>query len=201
MPAAREGSGRAPGWILLLAFAALAVLAAGCTSQPAVRLRLAGDPTTQVGSANHSVPYGQPLSKGSIMLCLTEAGTAILSDVTLSDRKGDLSIDAFAARPRTAEDQTPLLGDAFSPLDTIPGFVPSASQEITAVCDDPSSSAAAADPVAFELGLELSWTRGEVAGGAALELTYLIDGQTVHSTIPWEIWVCREQCPDDVFVH
>jgi hypothetical protein len=182
----------------ILAVLLLTLVTAGCSQPPAARLRLAGDPATRVGSANSFVPYGQPLSKGSIMLCLTEPGLAILTDVALTGERGDLSIGAFAVRPRSADDQTPLLGDDFGLLASVTGFEPSGSQEITAVCNDADSGDG---PVAFELGIELSWAGGEVAGGAQIELTYLVDGRTVHSSIPWEIWLCRQRCPDEVFVN
>ena len=181
-----------------LAVALTCLVAAGCVPLPAARLRLAGETTTRIGSANDFVPYDQPLSKGSIMLCLTEPATAILTDVAIGGGKGNVKVDAFALRPRTSDDPAPPLGDEMGPLAANPGFEPGGTQEITAVCGDSS------DPgglQAVELGLQLSWGAGEVAGGPQIELTYLVDGRTVHSSIPWEIWLCRQRCPDDVFVN
>ncbi len=101
------------------------------------------------------------------------------------------------------------LGSTLARLATL-GFDPGATVTIDRPCataaaaesdDQAGSSSADSDAGSswFELGVEVSYTSGEVAGGRDLEVSYTAGDASSTVIIPWEIWLCRAACPDDVF--
>lgn len=87
----------ASGRRLAVASLAAALTLAGCGQ--ATDLRLEGAPGTAVGTGVRDVPTGQPVSFGSIMLCLSQPGSAALRSVAVHQPTGDIEVQAFAVRP------------------------------------------------------------------------------------------------------
>ena len=180
--------------IVLLAM--LIVGASACSSPP--ELRMAGD--NKVGAALASVAYEQHRSIGSIPICLTEPGSAIITGVAIHEATGDIRVQAFAVRPNPFVRGIDGVGTDERTLAEIgEGFAPGAIQEVSAVCptadqmDDESVTAQVP-----EFAIQVSWSSGGLAGGTGIDLTYEIDGSRHTSRIPMAVWVCSAECPDDL---
>lgn len=170
---------------------------AGCSSQPA-RLELVGDPGTSAAAVVNNVPYGQPVSLGSIMLCVSSPATATIESVELHNPSGPIRVDAFAVRPNPYYHNQLFLGREFAPIVEL-GFDPRGPQSVSGVC--PADVRTAPDSVqsqTMELAVQVSWTSGESAGGTALDITYRIDAGSAAATIPFAIWLCSQTCPDSL---
>lgn len=175
------------------------VLAAGCLAQPAARLRFAGDnPDLRAGGAMSFVAYQTPFSIGSIVICLTSPAAATITKVALRDPRGSGRVDAFAVRPRTPTTDEPFLdARAMSLVEFGGGFDPDGTQTVSGACAEPGASEPGANGAHFELGVQLSWSSGDITSGAGLDLTYEIDGVSVTSEIPFAIALCRDACPEN----
>jgi hypothetical protein len=173
-------------------------VAVGCASQPTAELRLVGDPATRVNSALNDVPYGQPVTEGSILLCVTQPATATLTSVALDQPTGDITVDAFAVRLDPYYQGLPFVGDVRQPLPIIGGgFQPGAPQIVSGVCpDDDTIGPAEVESQLRELAFEVSWSAGEYAGARDLSVTYEIDGTSKTALIPFGIWLCAATCPE-----
>ncbi len=183
---------------MLLALGALAI-AAGCNSQPAAAIRIAGEEGTHIGTAFSFVAHGQPLSFGAITVCLTQPAVATITAVSLREPTGGLEVDDFAVRPVPSDGN--LLGNVFVPLRAT-GFAAASRATMRGSCaadgSVPRDSVAAADPAGdvFEMAIQVSWSSGAAATASGIEIAYTVDGSSGSSTIPWAVGVCADKCPD-----
>lgn len=178
--------------VLLVSFAV------GCAAQPTAELRLVGDPGTRANSTENDVPYHQPVTYGSIMLCVSEPATATLTNVAMDHPTGDISVDAFAVRLNPYFQGLEFVGGVHQPLATIGGgFNPSAPQTVSGVCpDDVRTAPDSVQSQTKELAVQVSWSSGEYAGARDIAVTYDIDGTTKTALIPFGIWLCAATCPE-----
>lgn len=180
----------------LVAPVLLVGVVAGCTAQPATTLRF--DNNERLGLANNAVPYDSPLSFGSIPLCVDGPGEAVVTGVAIHESDGTITVDAFAVRRHDASSPGSL-GNARGALATL-GFEPGSAVPIDRPCAMTTSSRDDGRASAwYELGVEVSWTAGDLAGGPDLEVTYAVGDASSVLIVPWEIWLCRATCPDEVF--
>jgi hypothetical protein len=57
--------------------------------------------------------------------------------------------------------------------------------------DDPAIAGAVQ-----ELGVQVAWSSGDVAGARGLDVNYAIGGSTATALIPFGIWLCARVCPE-----
>lgn len=49
-----------------------------------------------------------------------------------------------------------------------------------------------------EFAVQVSWSSGEFAGGTGIDVTYAINGAQHVDLIPFAIWLCAAECPEDL---
>jgi hypothetical protein len=179
---------------------ALLALGAGTTTRDTARpqLRLVDDGGAQLSMSNRA--YGDPASIGAMMLCLTSPGTATITRVAVHDSSDTIRVEAFAVRRNPHTRGLDGLGTDPRPLAEIGGgFDPAGVQQVSGVCpteaelDDTAVSSRLS-----ELGVQLSWSSGDIAGGSGVDVTYESAGVEATAVIPFAIWFCAAVCPDDV---
>ena len=179
--------------ILRATLVALSIAACGA-AQP--ELRMPTDATSGVAISN--VSPNQPRSVGSMSLCLTAPGTATITGVALHEPMGDIRVEVFAVRPSPFSRGLDAVGTDTRPLAAIAGgFDPDAVQQVSVVC--PSEMEMAGEDIGMilnEFAVQVSWSSGDMSGGSALDVTYLVGGEERTAVIPFGIWLCAATCPD-----
>jgi hypothetical protein len=136
------------------------------------------------------------ISFGSMILCLREAGSVTVTDVSLVDVEGSLRLDAFGVRPGPIARGQPALGAERATLVDL-GFDPSAPQVVDTPCAA-TPEQITPETGGSEIGVELSYTDGEVARSGSLKVTYQDDASHRSATmsIAMGLGLCRDACPD-----
>jgi hypothetical protein len=177
--------------------ALVAVLLGACGSTD---LLLVGAPGTAAGMAQEDVAARDPVSFGSIMLCLSRPGTAVLRSVAVHGAAGDIEVQAFAVRLNPFLRGLDGLGDARS---TITGlhtdFDPDAPvKAVSGVCpEDPANPPDSVSAQLVELAVQVVRGSGDAAGGPALDVVYDAEGSTRTAIIPFGVWLCATTCPPE----
>lgn len=176
----------------------LGLTLSGCGSKPQAQVRMVGPNTASL--AINDAAYNEPRSIGSMMLCVTSPATATITGVTPHEPSGDLRVEVFAVRPNPFTRGLDGLGDDRRPLADIGGgFSPGGPQTVSALCptdtqlNDPTITAQT-----VELGVQVSWSSGDVAGAKGLDVHYDVAGSEATAFIPFGIWLCERTCPDGV---
>ncbi|HEX8941428.1 MAG TPA: lipoprotein [Candidatus Limnocylindrales bacterium] len=187
-------SGRLLG-VLVLA-AALALAGCGQTTD----LRLEGVSGTAAALGVQDVPTGQSVSFGSIMLCLSRAGSATLRSVAVHQPTGDIEVQAFAVRPNPFTRGLEGVGSARGAISDLHADLdPSApGKTVAGVCAaDPTKPTDAESAHSVELVVQVARGGGDVAGGSALDVVYEAGGSTRTAVIPFGVWLCAAACPPE----
>jgi hypothetical protein len=182
--------------ITLGALAAASLAACGSTTQ----LRLAGDPAAGAIATVQDVAVGQPVSVGSIMLCLTRPGTAVLRSVSVHQPTGEIAVQAFAVRLNPFVRGLDGLGAERSTISGLNAdFNPDAPvKAVSGVC--PANTASPPDSESaqvVELAVQVVRDAGDAAGGQALDVVYDVSGATATAVIPFGVWLCSTACPPE----
>jgi hypothetical protein len=193
----RHGSRRTRTVALIAVVLALGAGTAACGT-PRPELRLVGDGSAGLSMSNRD--YDVPASVGAMMLCLTSPGTATITRVALHEPSGDIRVEAFAVRPNPHTRGLDGLGTDTRPLAEIGGgFDPVGIQQVSGVCPTEAElDDSAVSSRLSELGVQLAWSSGDVAGGNGVDVTYEIAGVEATALIPFAMWLCAAACPDDV---
>lgn len=176
----------------------LPIILASCSSgsspapkEPSPALGQPGGPNAPVYLTKDGVPNGQPVTYGSIMLCVTGPGNAVITHVAIHGLQGNLRVDAFSTRTMAGHPNS--LGEVEQPLASVgDGFNVSGPQQVSDLCPADAQSGVWADLV--ELAVEVTRTSGDVAGGPALDVTYTAGGVTGTYTVPFGISLCALTC-------
>ena len=184
---------------LLVACALVGLIgASGCSADSGPALMLAADPTISVVLTDSDIAPDEPVSFGSMHLCVSAPSTASVTKVSLDHQQGDVRIEAFAVRPNPLTRGADDLGMLNTSLaDYGQGFQPGAPAEVSGVCPKdllaPTDEEAAAST---ELGVQLRLASGAIGGGSGLVLTYTNDtGKEKTATVPFGVWLCSATCP------
>ncbi len=147
--------------------------------------------------AINDVSYDEPRSIGSMMLCVTSAATATITAVSPHEPSGDIRVEAFAVRLNPFTRGLEGLGDDRRPLAQIGGgFDPGGLQEVSGVCPtDAELGDSAIASRTVELGVQVAWSSGDVAGSRGLDVQYHVAGSAATAFIPFGIWLCARTCP------
>jgi hypothetical protein len=167
---------------------------AGCTpaaSDPG--LRVAGNPTPAMVLASN-VAASQPVTFGSIILCLEEAGSVTVRTVELVEPSGSVRLESFALRPNPFVRQQPGVGAERSTLEDLE-FDVSAKQVVDTEC-----AGAGEDETwdgGSELAFQVSYDGTSEAASASLNVTYEYAPSTTRVlAIPFGVALCPGSCPD-----
>lgn len=178
---------------VLVATAAMSALVnAGC-GQTVVdpELRVAGTPTPVIVSASN-VSAGQPVSFGSVILCLPQHGSVTIEGVSLAGAPAGLHLDAFAVRPNPFVIQKPGVGAERSQLRTL-GFNPGAAQVVDSQC--PSPGAEQTWKGGSELAFQVSYAATGAVVAQSLEVKYSFGtSETRTLSIPYGVQLCPGVC-------
>ncbi len=182
---------------LVLAGLLIALCASACgAAEPALRSPTDNKASVAMGNA----AYGEPRSVGSMALCLTSPGVVTITKVALHEPTGDIRVEAFGVRPDPYVRGLNGVGAQEIPLAEIGGgFDLGVVQQVGEVC--PTEGQLANPDVSAtldEFAVQVSWSSGDVSGGAGLDVTYEIEGVQRTAVIPFGIWLCATTCPDDV---
>jgi hypothetical protein len=167
---------------------------AGCTpaaSDPG--LRVAGNPTPAMVLASN-VAASQPVTFGSIILCLEEAGSVTVRTVELVEPSGSVRLDSFALRPNPFVRQQPGVGAERSTLEELE-FDPSVAQVVDTEC--PGEGEDETWDGGSELAFQVSYDGSTETASASLNVTYeyASSGSRVLA-IPFGVALCPGPCPD-----
>lgn len=183
------------GAVIVVALVGLAASVRLVAPRPP-ELRMAGD--NRVAFATGNAAYDAPHSIGAGLLCVAGSGMATITRVALHEPIGDIRVTAFAVRPNPYTRGQQGLGDERKLLSEIGGgFDPDAAQQVSGVC--PSEAQLNDTGVVSklsELGVQVAWSSGDLAGGAGLDVTYEIGGTERSTFMPFGIWLCAASCPD-----
>jgi hypothetical protein len=166
----------------LAAAAILAGLAlGGCSPSSAdPGLSVAGVPY-QVSVAAGRIAPGQPVSFGSIILCLEKHGLATVVGVKLVGGQGSMRLDAFGVRPNPFPRHEPGIGANRDHLVDL-GFGLTAPQVVDSICPSPSELEAWSG--GSELAVEMSYSDPKDPGSSeSLEVTYSDASSETHTLI------------------
>jgi hypothetical protein len=187
---------RMNGSLRVAIIAALALATATCGSSP--DLRMAGDPGTAVGIGVANVPVDAPVSFGTVMLCVSAPGTAIVRSVAVHEPTGDIEVEVFATRPNPFARGLDGLGTARSTIADLRLDFDPAATPVAGVCpEDVESAPASVSAQIVELAIQVARRSGDAAGGPALDVTYVVDGRTRIAVIPFGVWLCASTCPPE----
>ena len=184
-----------------VALVAIAVTAFGCANPSSGGLSVLLGDSSGLSMSVDDVPAGQPLSFGSLMLCVSTSGSAALKGVSLHEPTGNARVDAFAVRPNPFASGHDGLGADRQPLTAVGGgFLPGDPQVVSGAC--PAASASDGNQQASqlsELGVQVSWDgQGEYAGSKAVDVQYQKDGHGSTLTVPFAVWLCAAACPASI---
>jgi hypothetical protein len=160
-----------------LAFAGLALMLAvacqGCGGWPGPRLT-AGNPNPSMGGFPAVSPAHHALL-GSMFLCLTEPGQAVITKVRPIHPTGTIEVVGYAARPNPLLTGTEMLGSAYGTLRSH-GFT--RNKTVDTRCGSTNSGQG------YELALELAVPPGMNAGTTAWEIDYRVGGHAASVNVP-----------------
>ena len=126
--------------ILFCATAISLISVVGCQASAGdPGLRVGGDPEPAIVSAGNVVG-AEPVSFGSIILCLGAPGSATIREVSLIGSTGSIHLDKFAVRPNPYVRQLQSVGAERSDLAAL-GFSASTAQVVDTQCPKPGAEA------------------------------------------------------------
>ena len=156
-------------------------------------LRVGGNLEPTVVSASN-VAGGQPVSFGSIILCLGAPGSATVRDVALVDSDARLHLDKFGVRPNPYVRQQQGVGAERSSLAAL-GFSPSTAQVVETQCPTPGAEGMWAG--GSELAIQVSYDGVSTARSRSLQVRYEYGaGTTGTLSIPYGVQLCPAKCAD-----
>lgn len=170
------------------------LLLAGCTppdDDPG--LRVVGEPGSAFVSASNVQP-GQPVSFGSIILCLERSGEATVRGIGLIDLQGSIKLDSFGVRPNPFARGEPGIGAIRDHLADL-GFDDPA-QVVDTTCPGPGEIESWTG--GSELAVEMSHsdpTASSWVGSLEVSYAFGVSGRGTF-TIPYGIGLCPNACPD-----
>lgn len=169
--------------VVLLAAAALSA----CAARP--QLRVAGD-MSPVGIEEFGVSAGQPWSFVTVILCLTDPGSAIIDSVAVDEPSGGLRVDAFATRPNPyPSGESPVGAGPVLLRDLNDGYT-LGGQPIDSVCPKPGEEQSWTGGTEF--AIQVSKSSAGMAFSRALNVTYETDGSQRVLSIPFGIALCDQ---------
>ncbi len=181
-------------WFLFSATAMALISVVGCQASAAdPGLKVGGDPRPAIVSAGNVVG-GEPVSFGSIILCLGAPGSATIRDVSLMGSTGSIHLDKFAIRPNPYVRQQQGVGAERSDLAAL-GFSASTAQVVDTQCPKPGAEATWQG--GSELAFQVSYDGKGTAGSQSLNVTYEYGpGTTKAFSISYGVRLCPTQCAD-----
>jgi hypothetical protein len=181
-------------WILFGATAMALISVVGCQASAGdPGLRVGGDPRPAIVSAGN-VMGGEPVSFGSIILCLGAPGSATIRDVSLIGSTGSIHLDTFAVRPNPYVRQQQSVGAERSDLAAL-GFSASTAQVVDTQCSEPGAEATWQG--GSELAFQVSYDGEGTAGSQSLNVTYEYGpGTTKAFSISYGVRLCPTKCAD-----
>lgn len=166
----------------------------GC--QPAITdptLRVAGDPRPAIVRVS-GIQHGQPVSFGSIILCLERPGSATVVQVELVEPRGGIHVAAFAVRPNPYPRGEPAIGVERADLPSM-GLDVSAQQIVDSACPDPDTVETWQG--GSELAFQVAYDAAAAGSAAAVRVTYTVaSGRARSFEIPYGVQVCPDTCLD-----
>ena len=181
-----------------MGLAAALTLALGACG-PAAQVQMAGGSSVAASIGSTNVPVGVPVSVGSMTLCITAPGRAIIQSVAMHEPTGDIAVEAFATRPNPFARNLDGVGNPRSSIvDLDLDLDPAAPAVVSGSCPADVSAISDGEAAALvELVVQVVRRSGTDAGASALDITYEMDGDTRTSVIPVGIWLCQATCPPE----
>jgi len=118
---------------------------------------------------------------GSMFLCLTGPGQAVITQVRPVHPVGTMDVVGYAVRPNPLLTGGKMVGTEYGTLQTY-GFTRNKTVHIR--CADPNSGQG------YELGLELAVPPGMNAGATAFDIDYIVGGHAASLTFPQGAVLC-----------
>lgn len=165
----------------------LITLATACGGWSGPSLRPAGNPNTSMGGFPQ-VNAGHHALLGSMLLCLTGPGRAVITAVRPIHPTGTIEVVDYAVRPNPLLTGGEMVGTEYGTLRTR-GFT--ANRTVDTPCGADNSGHG------YELGLELSVRHGTNAATNGWEIDYRIGGHTASTTFPQGAILCSTASLDD----
>jgi hypothetical protein len=173
--------------IRAVALTGATILLAGCLNQSSSSvLTFSGRKPPLVSAGVAATRPGQPVIWGSMMLCVSKAGTARITSVQPVKPIGGLEVDDFSVRPNPLLHNSSLIADARGSLKQN-DFV--GSRAVTTSCGSPRSGKA------VELAVQASRPTDADAASESWLINYTIDGQSKSLTYPMAVRICGERSP------
>lgn len=149
-------------------------------------LRPAGNPNPSMGGFSKVSATHRALL-GSMLLCLTGPGRAVISAVRPIHPTGTIEVLDYAVRPNPILTGGGMVGTDYGTLRSY-GFT--ANRTVDALCGADNSGHG------YELGLELSVPPGANAGTSGWEIDYRIGDHTASTTFPQGAVLCSTSFDD-----
>ena len=128
-----------------------------------------------------NVAPGAPVVWGSVLVCVSEPGTATITSVEPVDPVGGLTVDDFAVRPNPWKAGVDAVGAAHSDLEHL-GF--GTAKTVDVPCGSPE--------IGMELAIQASRPREENAASYGWKVTYSAQGDTGTFEIPVSVQLCGD---------
>ena len=166
---------------------ALAVACQGCSGWSGPRLRPAGNPNATMEGLPAVSPDHRALI-GEMLLCLTEPGRAVITEVRPIHAVGTIEVLGFAVRPNPLLKGADMLGAETGTLRKY-GFTGNQTVDIPCGASDSGSG--------YELGLELAVPPHANAAASGWEIVYRVGDQTASTEFPLGAVLCSTPSLDD----
>ena len=156
-------SNRVHSGLRVALIAVLALSMAACGSPPTLRWEGAHGSAAGIGVAN--LPLEAPVSFGTVMLCVSTAGTATVRSVAVHEPTGDIEVQAFATRLNPFTRGLDGLGTARSSIaDLRLDFDPASPALVSGVCpEDVESAPSSVSAQTVELAVQVARRSGDAA--------------------------------------
>jgi hypothetical protein len=147
-----------------------------------------GGPTNSTMNGLPSAGPSQHRDIGSMLLCLTGPGRAVITDVRPVRPVGTIEVVAFAVRPNPILNGADMLGSGVGTLQDN-GF-DTADRTVDTQCASDSGQG-------YELGLELTVPPGTNAGTSGFQIDYKVGDHSASLTYPAGAVLCSAPSVDD----
>ncbi len=147
---------------------------------------MAGDDPGEFGVAAPATKPGQHYSFGGIMLCVKGTGRVTIERIDVIRPSGGVRTESFATRPNQWDLGKEGYGAGNERLSAV-GFSPDEPATIDKTCEGKKKSSRTGS---VELGVEVSKTANETAGGSGLLVRYSSGGERRELMIPFVFRLC-----------